>query len=165
MQLRGVNRAAFESRCTYDEPGFADGPVDQASVTAMKSWRINAVRLTLNEDCWLGVNGLPVGGDAAGYRRAVQAYVSLLRRNGLYVMPVVEVFGPDTQRRPRSTTCRTASHMPAFWRSVATAFKADHGHALRPRHRGRDGRLEQPASRSRGPVGVLAARLHDRLRL
>ena len=36
VQLRGVNRAAFESRCTYDDTGFADGPVDQASVAAMK---------------------------------------------------------------------------------------------------------------------------------
>ena len=79
VQLRGVNRAAFESRCTYDDSGFNDGPVDQASVTAMRSWKINVVRLTLNDDCWLGVNGLPAGGDAAGYRSAVLAYVSLLR--------------------------------------------------------------------------------------
>jgi hypothetical protein len=127
VQLRGVNRAAFESRCTYDENGFADGPVDQASVTAMKSWRINAVRLTLNEDCWLGVNGLPVGGDAAGYRRAVQDYVSLLRGNGLYVLPVVEVFGPGTQRATQIDYMPDRDHMPAFWRSVATTFKSDHG--------------------------------------
>jgi endoglucanase len=127
VQLRGVNRAAFESRCTYDENGFADGPVDQASVAAMKSWRINVVRLTLNEDCWLGVNGLPAGGDAAGYRRAVRDYVSLLRRNGLYVMPVVEVFGPGTQRATQIDYMPDRDHMPAFWRSVATTFKSDHG--------------------------------------
>ena len=126
VQLRGVNRAAFESRCTYDS-GFADGPVDQASVTAMKSWRINAVRLTLNEDCWLGVNGLPAGGDAAGYRRAVRDYVSLLRRNGLYVMPVVEVFGPGAQRATQIDYMPDQSHMLAFWSSAATAFKLDHG--------------------------------------
>jgi hypothetical protein len=127
VQLRGVNRAAFESRCTYDENGFADGPVDQASVTAMKSWRINVVRLTLNDNCWLGVNGLPLGGDAAGYRRAVRDYVSLLRRNGLYVMPVVEVFGPGTQRSTQIDYMPAQSHMLAFWRSAATTFKADHG--------------------------------------
>jgi hypothetical protein len=127
VQLRGVNRAAFESRCTYDESGFADGPVDQASVTAMKSWRINAVRLTLNEDCWLGVNGLPVGGDAVGYRSAVRAYVSLLRRNGLYVMPVVEVFGPDTQKATQIDYLPDRSHMLDFWRSFASMFKSDRG--------------------------------------
>ncbi|HZQ63846.1 MAG TPA: cellulase family glycosylhydrolase [Gaiellaceae bacterium] len=127
VQLRGVNRAAFESRCTYDAGGFADGPVDQASVAAMKRWRINAVRVTLNEDCWLGVNGLPVGGDAAGYRDAVRAYVSLLRRNGLYVMPVVEVFGPDTQRSTQIDYLPDRSHILDFWRSFAAAFKSDRG--------------------------------------
>jgi len=127
VQLRGVNRAAFESRCTYDADAFADGPVDQASVAAMKSWRINAVRLTLNEDCWLGVNGLPVGGNAAAYRHAVRAYVSLLRRNGLYVMPVVEVFGPGTQKAEQIDYMPDRSHMLDFWRSFAAAFKSDRG--------------------------------------
>jgi hypothetical protein len=127
VQLRGINRAAFESRCTYDADGFADGPVDQASVAAMKRWRINAVRLTLNEDCWLGVNGLPVGGDAARYRDAVRAYVSLLRRNGLYVMPVVEVYGPGTQRSTQIDYMPDRSHMLDFWRSFAAAFTSDRG--------------------------------------
>jgi len=127
VQLRGVNRAAFESRCTYDDAGFADGPIDQASVTAMRSWPINVVRLTLNDNCWLGVNGLPIGGDAAGYRRAVRGYISLLRRNGLYVMPVVEVFGPGTQRSTQIDYMPARSHMLAFWRSVASMFKSDHG--------------------------------------
>jgi hypothetical protein len=125
--LRGVNRAAFESRCTYDDTGFADGPVDQASVTAMKSWKMNVVRLTLNEDCWLGVNGLPLGGNAAGYRRDVLAYISLLRQNGLYVMPVVEVFGPDAQKATQIDNMPDKSHMPAFWRSLASDLRADHG--------------------------------------
>jgi endoglucanase len=127
VQLRGVNRAVFESRCTYDSNGFADGPVDQASVAAMKSWRINAVRVTLNEDCWLGVNGLPVGGNAAGYRNAVRAYISLLRRNGLYVMPVVEVFGPDAQKSTQIDYLPDRSHILDFWRSFASAFKSDRG--------------------------------------
>jgi endoglucanase len=127
VQLRGVNRAVFESRCTYDAKGVADGPVDQASVAALKRWRINAVRVTLNEDCWLGVNGLPAGGDAAGYRRSVRDYVSLLRRNGLYVMPVVEVFGPDTQRSTQIDYMPDRGHLLPFWRSFATAFTSDRG--------------------------------------
>jgi endoglucanase len=127
VQLRGVNRAAFESRCTYDATGFNDGPVDQASVTAMRSWKINAVRLTLNEDCWLGVNGLPAGGNAPGYRSAVLAYIKLLRKNGMYVMPVVEVFGPDAQKATQIDNMPDQSHMPAFWRSLAAALKNDHG--------------------------------------
>jgi hypothetical protein len=127
VQLRGINRAAFESRCTYDAGGFADGPVDQASVAAMKSWRINAVRLTLNEDCWLGVNRLPVGGGAAGYRNAVRAYISLLRRNGLYVIPVVEVFGPGAQRSTQIDYLPDRSHILDFWRGFASIYRSDRG--------------------------------------
>jgi endoglucanase len=127
VQLRGVNRAVFESRCAYDNTGFNDGPVDQASVTAMLSWKINIVRLTLNEDCWLGINGLPLGGNAAGYRRAVTAYASLLRRNGLYVMPVVEEFGPGAERSTQIDNMPDKSHMPAFWRSLASTFSSDRG--------------------------------------
>ncbi len=127
VQLRGVNRAVFESRCTYDDTGFNDGPVDQASVAAMKAWKINAVRVTLNDQCWLGVNGLPAGGDAAGYRRAVLSYISLLRKNGLYVMPVVEVFGPGAQKATEIDNMPDKSHMPAFWRSLASALRGDKG--------------------------------------
>jgi hypothetical protein len=132
VQLRGVNRAVFESRCTYDDTGFNDGPVDQASVTAMKSWKINAVRVTLNDQCWLGVNDLPAGGNAAGYRSAVLAYIRLLRKNGLYVMPVVEVFGPDAQKATQIDYMPDKSHMPAFWRSLASALKADRGIVFDP---------------------------------
>ena len=160
VQLRGVNRAVFESRCTYDDSGFNDGPVDQASVAAMKSWKINAVRVTLNDQCWLGVNGLPVGGNAAGYRKAVLAYVSLLRRNGMYVMPVVEVFGPDAQKATQIDYMPDKSHMPAFWRSLARALKGDRGviSTPSPRWRWRSGTTRTPIRPASGRAGCAAAR-------
>lgn len=127
VQLRGVNRAAFESRCTYDPSGVADGPVDQASVNAMLAWKINVVRLALNEDCWLGINGLPLDGNAAGYRSAVRSYVGLLRKNGLYVILEDHMDAPGSLRSTSIDYMPDASHMPAFWRSVASTFKNDHG--------------------------------------
>ncbi len=127
VQLRGVNRGAFDSRCTWDTTGVADGPTDQASIKAMLAWKINVVRLPLNEDCWLGINGLPLGGNAAGYRVAVQTYVTLLRQNGLYVMPEVQLYAPGSVRSTGIDYLPDASHMPAFWTSVASTFKNDHG--------------------------------------
>lgn len=127
VQLRGANRAVFESRCTYDSTGVADGPVDQNSVTAMLAWKIDVVRVTLNEDCWLGINGLPLGGNAAGYRAAVVSYVSLLRNNGLYVVLVPLVSAPGTHQSTQIDYMPDKDHMPAFWNSVAATFKADHG--------------------------------------
>jgi hypothetical protein len=57
----------------------------------------------------------------------VRANISLQRRNGLYVMPVVEVFGPGTQRSTQIDYMPARSHVLGFWRSAATTFKADHG--------------------------------------
>jgi hypothetical protein len=132
VQLRGVNRAIFESRCTYDTTGVADGPADQASVDALLAWKIDVVRVTLNEDCWLGINGLPLGGTAAAYRAAVVAYVDLLRRNGLYVVLDPESSAPGTHQSTQIDYMPDNDHMPAFWRSVAAKFKSDHGIVFDP---------------------------------
>lgn len=127
VQLRGVNRAIFESRCTYDSTGVADGPADQTSVNALLAWKIDVVRVTLNEDCWLGINSLPLGGNSAGYRSAVVSYVALLRRNHLYVVLDPENSAPDGFQSTQIDYMPDNDHMPAFWRSVAATFRADHG--------------------------------------
>jgi hypothetical protein len=132
VQLRGVNRAAFESRCTYDSSGVADGPVDQASVSAMLTWKIDVVRVTVNEDCWLGINGLPLGGNAAGYRAAVTGYVDLLRANGLYVIVETHTSAPGTIRSTGIDYMPDNDHMPTLWASIAQTFKADHGVVFDP---------------------------------
>jgi hypothetical protein len=132
VQLRGVNRAIFESRCIYDSTDVADGPVDQKSVDAMLAWKIDTVRVTLNEDCWLGINGLPLGGNAAGYRAVVVRYVDLLRRNRLYVVLDPELSAPGGHQSTKIDYMPDNDHMPAFWRSVAATFKDDHGIVFDP---------------------------------
>jgi hypothetical protein len=127
VQLRGVNRAAFESRCTWDTTGIADGPISQASVTALTSWKINTVRLPLNEDCWMGINGFPMSGTAAAYRASVLNYVNLLRSNGLYVILELHMTGAGAAPSTQIDYMPDASHASTFWAGVATAFKNDHG--------------------------------------
>src|SRR5216683_3178024 len=127
VQLHGVNRAIFESRCIYDSTGVADGPADQTSVNALLAWKIDVVRVTLNEDCWLGINGLPLGGNTVGYRAAVVSYVGLLRRNHLYVVLDPLMSAPDGDQSTEIDYMPDNDHMPAFWRSLAATFGADHG--------------------------------------
>ena len=127
VQLRGVNRAIFDSRCTYDSSGFADGPADQTSISAIVAWKPDIVRVTVNEDCWLGINGLPLGGNAAGYRAAVVSYVSLLRRNRLYVILTPQLSAPGADKSVKIDYMPDNDHLPAFWRSLASIFRADHG--------------------------------------
>src|SRR4051812_43892892 len=56
LKLVGVNRSGGEYMCVQDR-GIWDGPVDQASINAILSWNVNIVRIPLNEDCWLNING------------------------------------------------------------------------------------------------------------
>src|SRR5215470_8202246 len=80
--LHGVDRSGGEFACVQGW-GIWDGPMNQASVTAMKEWGVNAVRVPLNEACWNGESYVKPQFRGANYRRAVGAYVRLLNRNGM----------------------------------------------------------------------------------
>src|SRR5204863_5046346 len=85
-RLLGVNRASAEFACVQGK-GMWDSPSpDQASVDAMKSWNVHAVRIPLNEDCWLGTFGTPSG---STYQTEVKNYADLLVANG--ITPIVEM--------------------------------------------------------------------------
>jgi hypothetical protein len=77
VRLLGVNRSGTEYSCRQGY-GFFDGPSDITSIKAMKSWRINAVRVPLNETCWLGINGIPARYAGESYRRKIRGWVSRL---------------------------------------------------------------------------------------
>src|SRR5262245_50428708 len=77
--LSGVNRSGTEYRCIQGG-GLFDGPTTSATVTAMASWKLNAVRIPLNESCWLGINGAPDIYSGVYYKDAIRAYVDLLHK-------------------------------------------------------------------------------------
>ncbi|MEY9871605.1 endoglucanase [Streptacidiphilus sp. MAP12-33] len=133
VTLHGVDRSGAEFACVQNT-GIFDGPVDQASVTAMTSWRINAVRVPLNEDCWLGTNGVNAAYAGTNYIAAIKAYVALLEQNGLDV--VLDLHWTDGVYTGNSSGCSGATAvcqkpMPdaagavPFWTSVAQTFKGD----------------------------------------
>jgi hypothetical protein len=129
VQLRGVNRSGLEYACIQGW-GFFDSPHpdridDPAMIAAMKSWNINAVRVPLNEDCWLGVN-TPRGRGGKPYRKVVQSYVRALHRAGFYVILDLHWAAPGRTKADDQTEMADADHSPAFWRSVASTFKHDH---------------------------------------
>jgi hypothetical protein len=134
FRLLGVNRDYSELGCVptafeVAAPQVFDGPVDQGSVDAMRAWGINAVRIPLNEACWLGINGVQLGGEA--YRAAVSRYVRLLGDNGIVALLDLHLITPG---RTRSTydllPMPDADHAPAFWRSVARRFRGQSGVVL-----------------------------------
>lgn len=124
IRLLGVNRSGAEYACVEDQGIFA-GPTGPRAIAAMTSWRINAVRVPLNEDCWLGLNGVPSRSGGARYRAAIQAYVSRLNRAGLYVILDLHWNAPGRTLATGQQPMADLDHAAAFWASVARVFKAD----------------------------------------
>ena len=128
--LRGVDRSGTEYECVQGH-GIFDGPSGKASVTAMRSRGINAVRVPLNEACWNGQSYANPAYAGARYRAAVQAYVKLLNASG--VVAILDLHWTDGAYTGSSSACSSAEAvcqkpMPdaaqavPFWRSVAGTF-------------------------------------------
>jgi hypothetical protein len=124
IRLLGVNRSGTEYACIQGW-GLFDGPNDAPSVAAMASWHINAVRIPLNEDCWLDINGVNPAYAGASYQSAIQSYVNLLHQYKLYAILDLHWNAPGTTKATGQQVMPDADHSPAFWTSVASFFKAD----------------------------------------
>jgi hypothetical protein len=124
IRLLGVNRSGTEYACIQGW-GIFDGPNDATSVAAMAAWHINAVRIPLNEDCWMDINGVNAAYSGTTYRAAIQSYVNLLHQYGLYAILDLHWNAPGTTPATAQQVMADADHSPAFWTSVAAFFKAD----------------------------------------
>ncbi len=121
IRLLGINRAGTEYACIQGWNIF-DGPSDAASVQAIAAWKANAVRVPLNEHCWLGVGTDPAYG-AAAYQRAIRDYVSQLTSHGLVVILDLHWAAPRGQKADRLRPMPDRDYAPEFWRQVAGTFK------------------------------------------
>ena len=120
IRLLGVDRPGTEYQCVNDE-GIFDGPSDQASITAMLTWDVNAVRVPLNDDCWLGLNGVNALYSGAPYQKAISDYVTLLLANGIY--PILDLhWTEDAGALAVGQQPMPDANAIAFWTSVAGVF-------------------------------------------
>jgi hypothetical protein len=128
IRLLGVDRSGGEYMCVgRGDTTVFDGPTDAASIASIKAWHTNAVRLPLNEDCWLGINGADPALSGAHYRDAVERFVAALNAAGLYVILDLHWAAPAGILATEQWPMADADHAPAFWRSVAHAFRSHHG--------------------------------------
>ncbi|MFT3698706.1 MAG: cellulase family glycosylhydrolase [Kofleriaceae bacterium] len=123
--LHGADRAGTEYMC-LGGGGTFDGPHDQASIDAMKSWHINAVRVPMNEDCWLGINGV---GDAT-YKDDIRSWVTLLEQNDMYVILDLHWAAPGSQQANGQLGMADLDHSPQFWSEVAAAYAGEHDRVI-----------------------------------
>ena len=141
VTLHGINRSGTEYSCVQGN-GVFDGEVDQAAVTAMKSWKVNAVRVPLNEACWNGESYVPASGSGTTYINAIKSWVSLLNSNGLdVILDLHWTDGDYTGNASAASTCVSnhgteseafcqkpmpdAAQAIPFWTSVANTFKGN----------------------------------------
>lgn len=124
VRLLGVNRSGTEYACA-EGWGIFDGPSDSTSVTAMAGWHTNAVRVPLNETCWLGINGVNPAYSGVNYRSAIANYVKTLHNAGLVAVLDLHWSAPGTGVALKNRFMPNVDHSPDFWRSVATYFKND----------------------------------------
>jgi hypothetical protein len=96
----------------------------------MKTWAINTIRVPLNEDCWLGINGVKPEYGGASYRFALGEYVGMLRAHGMYVIVDLHLNAPGATLAKSQQPMADADHSIDFWTSVARAFKGDLGVVL-----------------------------------
>ena len=131
--LRGADRSGTEYACVQGN-GIFDGPSNQASITAMKEWGINAVRIPLNEACWNAESYVNSAYAGASYQSAIESFVNLLNDNG--IVAILDLHWTDGAYTGNSAGCSsaqavcqkpmpdTAESVP-FWSSVAAAFKGN----------------------------------------
>ena len=126
VRLTGVNRSGAEYACAKGW-GIWDGPTDtNSAVQAMAGWHINAVRIPLNEDCWLGVNGVKPAYSRDNYRSAIADYVTRLEGHGITPVLNLHFSAPGKTVPDDQVPMADEDHSPAFWRSLARYFRNDH---------------------------------------
>ncbi len=150
IRLIGVDRASFEYTCVSPiysaayRNGTHTGPIDADAIATMKTWHINAVRVPLNEDCWLGINPVkrksnsvkPLHGQKARragakirekYQADVAQFVSDLNAQGIVAILDLHWSAPGKVVADKQLSGPDTSHSVDFWRSVATKFQSSPG--------------------------------------
>jgi hypothetical protein len=76
----------------------------------------------MNEDCWLGINGVSTQYAGTAYQQAIASYVQLLNSNGMVVILDLHWAAPGTQQATKQLGMPDADHAPTFWSQVAAAY-------------------------------------------
>jgi endoglucanase len=124
IRLLGVNFSGAEYACIQNR-GIWSAPTDQTAIEAMVSWHINVVRIPLNEDCWLGIDGAPEAYSGDSYQQAIHEFVAALHQAGIYAILDLQWSAPGEAQATGLQYMADRDHSTDFWRSVAQSFRED----------------------------------------
>ncbi len=128
VRLIGVNIGDSDYYCLGSNGGPFAMPADGASISALSSWHVNSVRIFVNQDCWLGLDGEPHASTSAAYRNDIESFVSMLNSAHMEVVLALWSNMPVTYKANGKHAVVGTLPMPdansvALWTSVATAFR------------------------------------------
>eukprot|EP01101_Sappina_pedata_P004891 TRINITY_DN2135_c0_g1_i1.p1 TRINITY_DN2135_c0_g1~~TRINITY_DN2135_c0_g1_i1.p1 ORF type:complete len:351 (+),score=93.24 TRINITY_DN2135_c0_g1_i1:271-1323(+) len=124
VQLRGVSHAGTEFACIQGW-GIFDGPNDQSLLNGMLTWNINVVRVPLNEDCWLNINGVNPMYGGQNYQSAIIDFVDLINSNGMAVILDLHWNAPGSSQSTGQQPMADTDHSLDFWKGVASTFASN----------------------------------------
>jgi endoglucanase len=104
---------------------FDGGLSNSAVAQAIFQWHANVVRITPNEDCWLGINGVNASVSGINYRNEIQNFVYTLNSYGIYVIIDLHASAPGSYIAIGEQPMADQDHSITYWESVATMFKND----------------------------------------
>ncbi|HXX90898.1 MAG TPA: cellulase family glycosylhydrolase [Acidimicrobiales bacterium] len=134
LVLRGADLSGTEFSCIQNGTPTSRGwsiyggqPLDQPSTyAAMAAWHINAVRVPLNEDCWLGINGVNPAYGGSNYQNAIATEVAQINAAGMVAILDLHWSNPGTYAALSQEEMADADHSITFWSQVASAYKSNH---------------------------------------
>ena len=126
VRLLGVDVTGTESACIAGRQ-VAGATFNDAEARAIRRWHVNAVRVPLNEDCWLGINGVTAQLSAVAYRTLIERWVAALHRSGIVTILDLHWAAPGGYVADREWPMADADHSLAFWSQVAARFASTPG--------------------------------------
>ncbi len=124
LRLLGVDASGTEDACT-SSINVSWVPLTATEASAIAAWHVNTVRVPLNEDCWLGINGLPRDFSPGVYRRAVVQWVDAINDAGMVAVLDLHWSAPASIVANREWPMADANHSLDFWHQVARTFADD----------------------------------------
>ena len=128
LRLLGFNLAGAEYSC-IDGSGAFDTPDGEAPsdavIKAMRGWRgATAVRVPLNEQCWIGLPSVPSAYAGEKYRQAVRSFVARLNKQGFVAILDLHRSAPGDAVSRVQEQMPDRDHSIDFWTSVASTFRS-----------------------------------------
>ena len=133
VQLRGVNVSGPEFVSVQGwskSPWGAQSGDTTPNWDAMKSWKVNSVRIPLNEASWLGYECKDDSGRTRdpdpghNYQATIKRAVQSATAAGLYVILDLHWSAPGDFCPLAQNPMADADHSLEFWKSIATVFKS-----------------------------------------